>query len=164
MSQSGKLPLYENSNFSMASNDKGEPTYDPEDFNTRAGISNQASQSSHSGSLSGSFKKPVMKEDTDNDGFQNKGYTFDEVPLESPVTATQVSFNEGKNETLKNDTNSQHGTGVQKVVSVEQEKRSIIKNLIVICIAFMLLFTAFQSMSALQSSINNVSSLSLILD
>ena len=36
------------------------------------------------------------------------------------------------------------------------EKHSIIKNLLVICLSFMLLFTAFQSMSALQSSINKV--------
>ena len=137
----------------MASYEK-EPSYDPEDFNTRAGISNQVSQSSHSGSLSGSFKKPVMKENNDSYGLENQAYTFDEIPLETPV----VSFNEVKNETVI-DTNSQNGKGVQKVVNVEQEKRSIIKNLIVICISFMLLFTAFQSMSALQSSINNVISL-----
>ena len=139
----------------MASNDNEEPAYDPEDFNTRAGISHQGSHSSHSGSRSGSFKKPVMKDDSDNNGLENKGYNFDEVPLESPVTNTQVSFNEAKQEAII-ETNSLHGTGVQKIVNIEKEKRSIIKNLIVICIAFMLLFTAFQSMSALQSSINNV--------
>lgn len=131
----------------MASNENEEPSYDPEDFNIRAGISDN---------LSGSFKKPVMKDDTDNNGIENKGYTFSEIPLESSKPNTQVSFNKEKGESII-ETNSQNGTGVQKMVNIEQEKRSIIKNLIVICIAFMLLFTAFQSMSALQSSINNVS-------
>ena len=135
------------SRFRMASNENEEPSYDPEDFNTRAGISDN---------LSGSFKKPVMKDETDNNENENKGYTFSEIPLESSEPNTKVSFHKEKGETVI-ETNSQNGTGVQKMVNIEQEKRSIIKNLIVICIAFMLLFTAFQSMSALQSSINNVS-------
>ena len=37
---------------------------------------------------------------------------------------------------------------------LKSEKRRIMKNVIVISFAFLLLFTAFQSMAALQSSIN----------
>ena len=39
----------------------------------------------------------------------------------------------------------------------KHEERMIMKNIIVISFAFMLLFTAFQSMAILQSSINKVS-------
>merc|ERR1712018_792005 len=39
------------------------------------------------------------------------------------------------------------------------EKRRIVKNVVVISFAFLLLFTAFQSMAALQSSINKVDGL-----
>ena len=39
---------------------------------------------------------------------------------------------------------------------LRSEKRRIMKNVIVISFAFLLLFTAFQSMAALQSSINKV--------
>ena len=39
---------------------------------------------------------------------------------------------------------------------LKSEKRRIMKNVIVISFAFLLLFTAFQSMAALQSSINKV--------
>jgi len=35
------------------------------------------------------------------------------------------------------------------------ESRRMMKNLIIICFAFMLLFTAFQSMASLQNSLNN---------
>ena len=39
----------------------------------------------------------------------------------------------------------------------KREERQIMKNIVVISFAFMLLFTAFQSMASLQSSINKVS-------
>ena len=39
---------------------------------------------------------------------------------------------------------------------LQSEKRRIMKNVVVISFAFLLLFTAFQSMAALQSSINKV--------
>ena len=41
---------------------------------------------------------------------------------------------------------------------IRKEKRRILKNVIVISFSFMLLFTAFQSMANLQSSINKVRS------
>ena len=40
---------------------------------------------------------------------------------------------------------------------IKAEKRGILKNVFLISFAFLLLFTAFQSMSALQSSINKAS-------
>ena len=39
---------------------------------------------------------------------------------------------------------------------IKAEKKGILKNVFLISFAFLLLFTAFQSMSALQSSINKV--------
>ena len=151
----------------MASNAKEEPNYDHDDFNTRAGISNQPSHSSNSSTHSGSFRKPFIKESTNEnntDSYENKAYTFDEVPLGSPPGTQGVSFNDTVKEvtTVENEKMKITVEKIesQKTINVEQEKRSIIKNVIVICIAFMLLFTAFQSMSALQSSINNVSNTS----
>ena len=41
-------------------------------------------------------------------------------------------------------------------MDVQAEKRSIYKNVGIISVAFMILFTAFQSMASLQSSINKV--------
>ena len=163
----------------MESTTKEEPSYDHEDFNTRAGISNQPSHNSNSSTHSGSFKKPFIKnEESTNenstDSYENKAYTFDEVPLGSPTGTQGVSFNDSVKEvttfetddTVKEvtsfETDEKMKITVEKIESqkttltVEQEKRSIIKNVIIICIAFMLLFTAFQSMSALQSSINKV--------
>ena len=46
-----------------------------------------------------------------------------------------------------------------KSLSIKQEKCRIIKNVIVVSVAFMLQFTAFKSMSVLQSSINKVDGL-----
>ncbi len=40
---------------------------------------------------------------------------------------------------------------------IKKEKRRIMKNVILISFSFLLLFTAFQSMANLQSSINKVS-------
>ena len=40
--------------------------------------------------------------------------------------------------------------------NVEQEKHSITKNVLILCFSVMLIFAAFKSMSALQSSINKV--------
>ena len=42
------------------------------------------------------------------------------------------------------------------------EKFSLMKNVVVISVAFMIQFTAFQSMSALQSSINKASTMIII--
>ena len=55
-----------------------------------------------------------MKEDSDSNGIENKAYTFSEIPLEPPISNTQISFNEAKNE-IDVETNSRNGTGVQKM-------------------------------------------------
>ena len=56
------------------------------------------------------------------------------------------------------DCNNQTETGLADVDQpvVAQEKRAIMKNVILISFAFMLLFTSYQSMASLQSSINKV--------
>ena len=63
------------------------------------------------------------------------------------------------------DQNSNVKGGVEAVVTsamtdseLRAEKRRMMKNVILISFSFMLLFTAFQSMANLQSSINKVSS------
>ena len=147
----------------MADNTKEEPHYDHDDFNTRAGISNQPSHSSTSSTRSGSFRKPFIKnEESSNENnkvsFENPSYKFDEVPLESAPVTQGVLFNDNVEEET---TSAKMKITVEKIerqksINVEQEKRSIIKNVLIICISFMLLFTAFQSMSALQSSLNPV--------
>ena len=43
-----------------------------------------------------------------------------------------------------------------KKAEVEREKRSILKNVVLISFGFTLLFTAYSAMSSLQSSINPV--------
>lgn len=65
------------------------------------------------------------------------------------------------NSSLEDATNANSFNNLRKsaIFNETQEKRGIIKNLLIICIAFMLLFTAFISMSALQSSINKVDGL-----
>ena len=76
---------------------------------------------------------------------------FVDVNLESTGDhKDQVSFDQ-------NDKQNTHATMLDtSKTDVKAERRSIFKNVLVICFAFMLLFTAFGSMSALQSSINKV--------
>ncbi len=50
-------------------------------------------------------------------------------------------------------------TDIRKASMDGGETRLLHKNVVVMSVAFMILFTAFQSMSALQSSINKVRSL-----
>ena len=56
-----------------------------------------------------------------------------------------------------NSENTEHSK--EESSNVGSQKHNILKNVIVISIAFMLQFTAFKSMSVLQSSINNVDGL-----
>ena len=151
----------------MTSKETEDQYYDHTDFNTRAGINDQASHSSmsseHSNKVAVSSNKyitpdetipvtdKIMSNDDNSTSFENRAYQFDEVPLHSPVK-NEVSFDDDVQRI--NSITSEDMK--KKVVNVEQEKRSIIKNVIIICVAFMLLFAAFQSMSALQSSINKV--------
>ena len=80
--------------------------------------------------------------------FQNKGYNPDEN-LDN-VKANNIPKS-------ADDKQNTHAAILDvSRTGVKNEKRSIFKNVLVICFAFMLLFTAFSSMSALQSSINKV--------
>ena len=174
----------------MPLNETDEPYYDESEFNTNAGINDQASQDSGPSNHSSLLIRLSNKEDStapkqhiraasigkglnmdatrmvqEPNSFVNKSYEFTEVPLEKtegfspnldvknlpPPTITVI----------QQDTLDKSST--QKFATIEHEKRCIIKNLLIICMVFMLLFTAFQSMSALQSSINAVGSLCYIM-
>ena len=170
----------------MPTNEQDEPYYDESEFNTNAGINDVASQDSGPSNHSSLLIKPSNEEEStapkqhiraasigkglnmdatgmirEPNSFENKSYEFTEVPLEKTES---VSPNEDvKNlppptiTVIQQDTSDK--STPQKFASIEHEKRCIIKNLLIICMVFMLLFTAFQSMSALQSSINAVGSL-----
>ena len=80
----------------------------------------------------------------DNKGFDDQ----DKVPdakTKKQLEAELANNNNSKIETAALQRQNKH------------EERMIMKNIIVISFAFMLLFTAFQSMASLQSSINKVS-------
>ena len=176
----------------MPSNERDGTYYDPEEFNTHAGITGQANDDSSSSSHSGSFKKQVITDQDESSkkhiikpyfetetekvknaevstsSFENKAYKWDDVPLE-PQDKNEVSFDEDiKKESVTKQSikaspsititteKYEMKKRVTKTINLDQEKRSIIKNVLIICIAFMLLFTAYSSMSALQSSINAV--------
>ena len=78
---------------------------------------------------------------------ENKEFELDEAISGSTFEQPQNGYKTNETFTLNNG------------MTAKQEKFGIIKNLIIICVAFMLVFTAFQSMSALQSSINKVDGL-----
>ena len=176
----------------MTSNERDGTYYDPEEFNTHAGITGQANDDSSASSHSGSFEKQVIVDldesskkhiikpfieigtdkvknaEVSTISFENKAYRFDGGPLE-PQDNNEVSFDEHiKKESVTKQSikalpsititteKYEMKKRVTKTINVDQEKRSIIKNVLIICIAFMLLFTAYSSMSALQSSINAV--------
>ena len=151
----------------MSSEQKEVVNYDHTEFNTRAGISDQSSHNSLSSEHSNKnalssdkYAEPgenkvldTVRSNGDNPiSFSNDAYEFDDVPLDSP-SKTEVSFDDDKQKPAQTYPSNKRES---KPINVDQEKRSIIKNVLIICLAFMLLFTAFQSMSALQSSINRV--------
>ncbi len=80
----------------------------------------------------------MASSDLEGNGLDNPGFVLQEnnnasnMDVKRPFPQTETSHNYGPGET-----------------------RRMWKNLVVICFAFMLLFTAFQSMAALQNSINN---------
>ncbi|OXA46753.1 UNC93-like protein [Folsomia candida] len=82
----------------------------------------------------------------DKGGSVNPGF----VPEENDVDRLPSSGGEKTAVGTGNTPHMEYGPG---------EKVRMLKNLIVICIAFMLLFTAFQSMASLQNSLNNVDGL-----
>ena len=82
----------------------------------------------------------------DNKGFDDQ----DKVP--DAITKKQLEAELANN----NNSSSKIETAALQRQN-KHEERMIMKNIIVISFAFMLLFTAFQSMASLQSSINKVS-------
>ena len=98
---------------------------------------------------------------TDVNSFDNQSYVSDERPLDKTRSWFQSKLNILKTRnsvqnvlpsiipvTREDSSGSRNGP---KFASVGQEKRSIIKNLLLIGTTFMLSSTAFQSMSALHS-------------
>jgi hypothetical protein len=85
----------------------------------------------------------------DNPGFDEQ----DSSPSYSP-SKSKLEEEKNNNEEIENGQNEKER---------KHEKKMILKNIVIISFAFMLLFTAFQSMASLQSSINKVKSFSLKL-
>ena len=97
-----------------------------------------------------------MEMTNDLSSFDNKAYVGDDSSSADP-NSNNVRKYSSKEEEFNNNVEARISN--VKNMSPEEirlEKRSIMKNVIVISFAFLLLFTAFQSMSFLQSSINKV--------
>ena len=124
-----------------------------------------------------------MEMTNNSQSFDNKAYV-DEESIAKDANDNGVRKYSPKDEYTSYDNNNKHdndevnnitwkkiflpnflphlGTSKVKDMSraeIRYEKWRIMKNVVVISFAFLLLFTAFQSMSALQSSINKVSSI-----
>ena len=120
----------------MASTQREATNYDIKDLNAISDINDEACAKS----------------------FGNKAFEFDEVSPNS-TAYNRNSFTGYNKKEVEREVDSLEKAEKTRNMTIEQEKRGIMKNVIIICIAFMLLFTAFQSMSALQSSINKVDGL-----
>ena len=94
-----------------------------------------------------------MADSKDMNTFDNKSYVND--GNETRVNNRKLSIGEklerSKTKTVFADLNEEE---------IKTAKRGILRNVIIISLSFMLLFTAYQSMASLQSSINKVSILS----
>ena len=94
-----------------------------------------------------------MADSKDMNTFDNKSYVND--GNETQVNNRKLSIGEklerSKTKTAFADLNEEE---------IKIAKRGILRNVIIISLSFMLLFTAYQSMASLQSSINKVSILS----
>ena len=88
---------------------------------------------------------------TEMNTFDNQGYVTDE----------NDNANSGKRRNIAVEASSSSKSSYLEGLSDDEKKRlkrGIMKNVVIISFAFMLLFTAFQSMANLQSSLNKVSS------
>ena len=97
-----------------------------------------------------------MEMTNDPQSFDNKAYVSDDSadPNSNNVRKYSTKDTEEFNNNVEARISSVKNMSPEEI---RLEKRSIMKNVIVISFAFLLLFTAFQSMSFLQSSINKVS-------
>ena len=89
----------------------------------------------------------------DPQSFDNKAYDDSADPNSNNVRKYSTKDTEEFNNNVEARISSVKNMSPEEI---RLEKRSIMKNVIVISFAFLLLFTAFQSMSFLQSSINKV--------
>ena len=151
----------------MTSNSKEECWHSHEVSSANKGDNNSVLENSFSNKYVSKYDKcinsiAIASTDSKRTISDSKGINIDSVKN------TTCNFNEEEAEakminisSLKNATNTNSDNKFRKFTFANegQEKRSIIKNVLIICIAFMLLFTAFNSMSALQSSINKVDGL-----
>jgi len=104
----------------------------------------------------------------DLQSFDNKAYVGEESnktdPNDNSVRKYTTKDEFVKDEEFNNNNSDVNKPGIRNVkdmspAEIRQEKSSIMKNVIVISFAFLLLFTSFQSMSFLQSSINKIDGL-----
>ena len=94
---------------------------------------------------------------TELKSFDNRGYITDESPPDKNANNfKQYEADAGQSNNNGNSSTRDGRIANMTAEEIRIEKRSIMKNVILISFAFLLLFTAFQSMSALQSSINKV--------
>merc|ERR1711956_170201 len=101
------------------------------------------------------FKIDIMTDSNELNTFDNKAYVkSDEAADGNGNQVKEKSSNYGDKESLKENRFANLNPEEIRIV-----KKGIYKNVIIIAIAFMLLFTAFQSMANLQSSINKVEGL-----
>ena len=89
----------------------------------------------------------------DNKAFEDQ----DKVPETKTKQQLAEELNGVNNNNIRDDTSSGSEVDPESRKINQREERMIMKNIIVISFAFMLLFTAYQSMASLQSSINKVS-------
>ena len=106
-----------------------------------------------------------MEMTNDLQSFDNKAYVGEESnktdPNDNSVRKYSPKDEFVKDQEFNNNNSGDAKAGVRNVkdmspAEIRQEKSSIMKNVLVISFAFLLLFTSFQSMSFLQSSINKV--------
>ena len=80
---------------------------------------------------------------------ESKEWEEEKMKQGKETTVSKDEIDKGRNINLTE-------VSVLPTMTVKQEKLHIIKNTIIISIAFMLLFTAYNSMANLQSSINKL--------
>ena len=101
-----------------------------------------------------------MAKPTELQSFDNRGYVTEDSSISATADPNDNNINrydmKGRESNNKDETHIPNMSNMSPE-EIRSEKRRIMKNVIVISFAFLLLFTAFQSMSALQSSINKVS-------
>lgn len=149
--------IYHSVSRSMTSNKADEPSYDQIESDGCSAINDQASQSSQpscqSSSSYGASMKDVLKQPTEVIPSDKILHLYDNLSMRNEVSSSDTKsceFEAGPPENTRKCTSEI--SNVLKFETIAQEKRAIIKNLLIISIAHMLLSTAFQSISYLHSN------------